>query len=322
MVQLKTGRFGVFAVSSLAVGLSWYVIQLIIDSARLIGGMQGTGGRAEMSAKGLDFWIKGFPLELAWMVFPVAALVIIVGIVLQMKERTEGDKLTLSFLALFLLYYVQYHFHSYYLLPMAPFLAIAFSRACTGVFPERWRSITLRAVATTMVIVSMLFGTVVMMAGHKWGRWSPLTVGNQSGIIKGAPRLFVDPPVTQFLGPFVGLIDPSLKPKSLDMNLFLQMSHDDVNSLILTSGPDKDYPFQIPAVHVYRDTRYRPVLFGYAIGQWHDVPQNTYMFANAAWTAEKVGRLWRFGDVTDSVATKWTLYDRKTLREIFLNSKI
>lgn len=52
--------------------------------------------------------------------------------------------------------------------------------------------------------------------------------------------------------------------------------------------------------------RVRPVVFGIAVAQ---IPPAVNRFENGPWTFERVGLLWRFGIVSDTVAGSFVLHD-------------
>jgi len=192
-----------------------------------------------------------------------------------------------------------------------------------GTFAKRWPATATRVSLVVMVCLTMIFGTIITLAGHKWGRWSPLAVATHAGVSIGKTRLFVDPGVTAFSGPFLKLLDPRLKSTELDIGEYLmQSAHTLDDSVILVSGPPKDYPVFIPPIHVYEETHYKPVLFGYAIGQWPETPQQTQIFTNGLWQVEKVGPLLKFGFVADLRPSIWTLFDCTTLRRVLLEERV
>jgi len=119
---LHSKRYLTFAGTALTLGLSWYLLQFLIAPARLFADIAATGGREAMSSKVLGFWVKALPLEFVWMLFPLAAMVVVLGFLELSRERQTGDQLVMVFLVSYFLFYIQYHIHSYYMLPMAPFL--------------------------------------------------------------------------------------------------------------------------------------------------------------------------------------------------------
>lgn len=312
--QLLSRRFVLFSGGAVALGSSWYLLQLVIAGDKLISGHFATGGRAEMTTKGAGFWLKAVPLEFSWLVFPATAVVVLIGLLLMCKERKPGDKLLIVMLAFFFLYYVQFHLHSYYLLPMAPVFAIAVGRAYTGLLPQSRLFACIVTGVMALLLPAMILGSLLTLSGQKWGRWSPLMLSGEAAVSAGAAQLFIDPGVTAFLGPFDNLVGMKTRPIILDMEQYMRQPAPKVdNSMILVSGPPDDYPIAIPYLYKSVDRRYRPVLFGYAIGQWPKTPSRTQIFRNAPWKMERVAPIWRFGGVEDKVPGNWVVFDRKAL---------
>lgn len=315
---LLTKRFVIFSATSVAIGASWYILQLIVAKDRLIAGHFATGARSEMTTKGAGFWLKAVPLEISWMVFPAATVVVMAGLAIMLRERRQGDRLLLALLAIFMLYYAQFHLHSYYLLPMAPIFAIAVGRGWAGIFQWSTFSVRIGTGLISLLLTAMLVGSLLTLSGHKWGRWSPLALSGEPAISSPVAQLYIDPGVTGFLGPFEGLLGLKNRPVILDMEQYMrQPPTSGDNSVILVSGPPQDYPISIPYRYRSVDVRCRPVMFGYAVGQWPATPSATQIFRNAPWTAERVGPLWRFGFIQDRLPGKWAIFDRSTLVRLF-----
>lgn len=305
---IRSARYWTFTGVTVLVAAPWYVLQLVANRSSMVAALAGNSGRAEMSALGASFWRLTLASELVWMVFPLAAVAAAGGVVFMARQRKVGDRLVLVFLAVFLAYYLRFHFHSYYLLPIAPFVALAIGRLVMGAFPTLASTATARLAVAACLIAAMLVGAVVMMSGQKWGRWSPVTLAPPSvgehvlagsdaeGILGPALDLSNAPPPTIGLVQYLAALPPA-----------------GASACLLDIGIVEPDGRLYPAEEVLLDEWTRPVVFGYAIGQRaaNSVPQD---FSNAHWTAETVGPGWWIGRVTVREPSGFYIYDHASFR--------
>jgi 4-amino-4-deoxy-L-arabinose transferase-like glycosyltransferase len=309
---LRNRRVALWASTALAVGGSWYVLQAVTAPGRLLEGMMGTGGRSEMSGVGASFWLRQILPELAWMAFPLAAIVAAAGLVLAARRHTSGDRLVIVSAAAFLLYYVGFHLHPYYLLPTAPFLALAIGRVMTD--EPTWRLVrpSLRLACFGILLALTALGAVLMMAGHKWGRWSPAISASSLGMPGRDVRLYQAAELEGGLGPSLALADPDVHARVMPfaeaVEAVRQPGLGETRLLLSEQVMDPEGRPAEPAV-ILMDRRWRPVLFGCAIGQWPDSFSWTQVFTNARWTVQRVGPVWRFGSVEDESPSGFFIYD-------------
>ena len=300
---LRSDRVWKFALCFALVGVPWYVIQFFASGP---GAMFANASNIASSGNlGPYFWFDRFGLELWWMVFPLTAVVAVAGLVVQAVRREPGDKFVLVMTAVFLLWYVVFNRHTYYLLPLGALAAMSAARALGSLqrFPR-----PVFAGALALLLVSMAMGTVLMMAGHKWGRWSPMSL-QAPARPPGEWSLAVGNGVGDLFGPTMNLVDPRFVVK--------QQSDGDYRAEALKSGKPGDASLLLSLVpppgarprQILEATWLRPVLFGYAIAL---APEDRVLmneFRGAAWSSEQVGPIWSFGLQSTQVPSGYFLYD-------------
>lgn len=303
---LRARRAWLFLVAFVLVGAPWYVAQVLTKSAESM-----FSNAADIAATsrnyGSVFWLKILGRELLWMLFPFTAALVVWGWARQAIRRTAGDKLVLVASAAFLAWYLVFHRHTYYLLPLAPFAALAAARATSGL--ERLAK-PVRTVLLGVLLTAMVLGSVLMMTGHKWGRWSLMSLEPPSA---SAARtvLFVEPDVQGFVGPTVNLVDPRFEVQILSAPDFASRATDTADTSLLLSGElvNGDNAPLKPSQVLY-DTRLRPVFFGFAIALLPPDLTSSQFFGELSWSAEKVGPFWDFGLRSAQVPSGLYLYDR------------
>ncbi len=319
---LRSSRPWLFAGPVLAIGSSWYLLQLAIAPSRLAAEIAGGGvDRALMVSFPPTFWEFQVGSEFMWMVFPLAAIIAGAGFIFVLCEHKVGDRLLIGFLVVFFAYYLAFHLHSYYLLPLAPFVALVMGRACAGLLPDRIPSVA-RTVFVVVLVGVMSLGAVVTMSGQKWGRWSPMSLG-AAAARSGVTRVVSDSKSFEFFGPVVTLAYPGKTSVGIDANTYVaDPAYSRGRSIYLTldrlegsnrwdSGQTQSFTPRPKTI--LRDLWTRPVVFGFAIGQRPEYDVRTQRFTNDSWTIERVGPLWRFGTVAVDRPNGFFLYDRQTL---------
>jgi 4-amino-4-deoxy-L-arabinose transferase-like glycosyltransferase len=302
-----------FAAAAIGVGASWYAIQLLAAPQNLLGALAGVGGRPEMSVWGLDVLGIGL-LEAAWMVFPVTAAIALAGIIYLAWERRAGDRLVLSFLAAYVVYFVFFHLHSYYLLPTTPFLALAIGRVCMGAFARRHSAVGIRVAIVSLLVTAMTLASVLMLGGMKWGRWSPMSIAETTDLVPGIHHVYVGPVADGYWGPTPRLADARFGMEVTEPSGYLEkLAADPAAAVYLEiGGLSRSDGVAVRPRQEVQETWYRPVLFGVALGQWSSLTADTQKFANGRWRAEKVGPLWRFGISAVQMPSEIAVYDRSS----------
>jgi hypothetical protein len=305
---LRERRTWAFALTTAVVGGSWYAFQLLFAPTRLLGAMVSVANRPEMLTIDGRFWAN-LGTQLVWMVFPLAAAVAVVGVVVMARRRESGDLLVFVFLAVYLAYDVPFHLHSYYLLPLAPFIALAIGRACIGAFDREAPAPALRIAGVSILIASMAFGSVMMMSGQKWGRWSPTDLRLEPDPGFSRVHLFYDPSMDGLFSSLEFAVDPQLSPTRVTAEEFVKEPiKPGIENLYLSPYIRTSSGTRVPSREDLTETWVRPVLFGFAVGQTRDATSRTQVFANSPWTAEPVGPWWQFGIQSVPYPTDYSIY--------------
>lgn len=302
----------------LAMGVSWYAVQWVRAPGEWFAQMFGAEalGRSGMTGISGPF-LAGTVDELIWMLFPFAALLALAGLVFAGAKRRAGDKLLLVFVAVYAAFYLAVHLHSYYLLPLAPFLALAIGRLCAGLLRQRVPRTGVRVALVVSLVAAMAFGSVLTMGGQKWGRWSPMSLERKPPAGFTAVRLYFEPAMNGTLGPTTSLMRPELSASPASVADFVTKAPETPGVQNLYLAPDyldASGKLAYTAVEPVADTWIRPVVFGYAIGQTTlDTGRRqmkAQVFGNQPWTAERVGPSWQFGWHEKPVDSGVRLYDK------------
>lgn len=314
---LKKGRVWRFVSALAVVGVPWYLAQVYTSN---IGPMLSNAGRATGAATlvgGAWFWRFQFFSEVVWMLFPLTALLAAGGLVYAGWRRQAGDKLVLVLTAAFLAWYLAFHLHSYYLLPLAPVLALAVGRLCGGLLADRIPGHRMRLVLVSALLVVMMFASVLMLGGQKWGRWSPMTFRPRADVGFSGVRLYYDPEITGVYGPAMDHMPPGLAASPLPSQDFPNTpTTAGIENLLLSGVLGDAAGNSVPPLKPVTDLWLRPVFFGYAIGQTslNDLTRVTdaQFFTNAAWTVERIGPWWRFGMQATTIDSGLYLYNKSS----------
>jgi hypothetical protein len=221
--RLSERRSWVFAATSLAVAARGICSSWPLRATRLVARMTGVASVPMMSKIDAAFWTNTLGSELMWLVFPLAAVVAVAGIVIMVDRQGSGDRLVLVLLAFYLVWYIGLHKHVYYLLPITPFVALAIARGCLGPFERQYPAPRVRIIGVSALLVLMAFGSVMMLSGQKWGRWSP--AGLELNPRPGASRvhLYYQPRLDNFFWSLPGAIDASLTATSSAPDAFVEL---------------------------------------------------------------------------------------------------
>jgi 4-amino-4-deoxy-L-arabinose transferase-like glycosyltransferase len=96
---------------------------------------------------------------------PGPALVAAFATLFLLLRRSNEDRLVLALAGAFIAFFLIFHKHSYYLLPIVPFAALATAELLSSIRRTRIRT------ASVVVLVAVLsFYSVLMLGGHKLGR--------------------------------------------------------------------------------------------------------------------------------------------------------
>jgi len=294
LAWIRTRRTVATVLSALVVMLPWYGTRLALDSAKFARDQSNIVGVAAGFLK--SDTVRALLVEPFWMMSAFALACVVAGAVVMARRREPGDLTVAAFLASMVVFLMLFHYHTYYLLPATPILALMAGRGLGAVNGARFRSVV--AILATVVLVGMALSSALMLSGNKWGQWSPVVLQGIAAQSPGSTSVVVA----------AGLWDNSLGPA---MQLYLPK-----DTVIREGGkviPGAKQTIFIgpadghdPEARQLAQTRVRPVIFGCAL--WQD-PANVNFFQNGRWVAEKVGPMWRFGIQTDEFGSRFASSD-------------
>lgn len=316
---LRERRTWYFYLPALAIGGSWYLLMLLTQPAGWLGDMFGDAGlkRETMTGVNWDYWYST-AYESAWMLFPLGAVFAVIGLVHSGWRRKSGDKFILVFAFMYFGYHMVVHLHSYYLLPLAPFLALAIARLFTGAvcpaLPCNW----IRPALMTVLILTMSFSSAVMLSGKKWGYWSPFAYTRTPDPGYRSVDISYLPDLKGFFGPGMTRVQSGQAVEVPVGEYLTAPDQDGVQHFFLarTAFDQSKDGAPVPPVEPVTEEHVRPVAFGYAIGQDRlgdsQHLHSTQTFRNQRWIAERVGPIWHFGVHTSPIESGLFLYDKSS----------
>ena len=315
---LKKARGWWFAAGFVVVGLPWYLAQVGMGS---IGAMFANAnvihGNSPLDG---EFWGHTFFSEIAWMLFPPAGLLWAAGLVWLGWQRKAGDKLLIVLTVGYLGWYIVFHQHSYYLLPLAPVFSLTVGRVCAGPLAEKIPWPRVRPWLVVALATAMVFASLLMLGGQKWGRWSPMSYDLQPDPGFDQVRLYYDPMIDGIFGPSTSHMPGRLMATPVTTQEFINApAAAGVESRLLSVLYTDAQGRTIPPFKAVTEMWLRPVVFGYAIGQTTLEDSNgmrlhaAQAFTNAPWTAEKVAPWWHFGFQSSPVESGLYLYKKASL---------
>jgi hypothetical protein len=181
---------------------------------------------------------------------------------------------------------------------------------------QRRGAASIRIAIVSLLVAAMAIGSVLMLSGMKWGRWSPMSIAETTDLVPGKHHVYVGPVGEGYWGPTSRLADARFGMELVEPNGYLQkLTADPATAVYLEiGGLSRSDGVAVRPRQELRETWYRPVLFGVALGQWSSSTADTQKFANSRWRAEKVGPLWWFGVSAVSMPSDIGLYDRSSFR--------
>ncbi|HET6350525.1 MAG TPA: glycosyltransferase family 39 protein [Coriobacteriia bacterium] len=309
---LKNPRVWRFGVAFVAVGAPWFLVQAVTNKAgQMFANAASISQTSTAMGYGTTFWTTFLGGELLAMLFPAVALLAVIGLVMQARRHGPADKLVISMCVGYVAWYVVFHQHSYYLLPLGPVAALAAAHAFDALTSRvpKWP-----VAVSAALLVPVAFAAVVMLAGHKWGYFSPMSL-HAPASSSGVTRLYVDPGATDFYGPTVDVVDSRYKVIRQGVGTYAaESAQTNDGSVILAGDVRRADGTPITPAEILSDTWYEPVAFGYAITA---TPMNltwTSFFGGSRWAARRVGPPWRFGMQQSTVPCFYALYDRDCFR--------
>lgn len=302
--------------SALVLGTSWYLMQLAVARERLVAGMFGVIG-----PKGAGP-VRGWPLlenllaEYWWMLFPATALLALAALAYCWSRRRAGDKLLIVLAIVYTLFFGVFHYHTYYLVPLAPILALAVGRLYSGLIAPRILRRWIRIALVGALLAVMTLASVLMLGGQKWGQWSPMNYDRSPAPGFDAVHLYYDPWMIEVYGPGMNYLPRRLTPTLIETDEFFKTAEvPGVESLLLTGELSDASGKPFSHIDEVSETWVRPVVFGRAIGQRRSDDLRlgaVQFFKNSPWTVERVGPSWRFGLESTPVTSSLLIYNRES----------
>ena len=299
---LRKPRARWFLSAFLPVGLSWYAWQTLASSGRYTNSMSQLGSRA--TGGNFEFLSWG-PAEVMWLLSPGVTIALAVALVFALRRGNAGDKLAAAGVAVTIAFFVVFHFHSYYLLPLAPFAALMVGGGLDSLADRS--GVGAVGVGTTLALTTAV-AAFLLMSGQKWGQWSA------EGLVevleeRGASHTVfmtdpvggsIKPPVEYYIGEDRTGILPADVYDPADAGLPAEDSL--VLSVELTDQQGNHPP---TAADLTRESL-ELVLFGVAFSQ---VPPSVHQFANGRWQLSAVGPAWWVGVRATEKPAEYVLYD-------------
>lgn len=290
---VKRRRVAVFAMAYGAITVPWFVAQAL-TSREWVSSQARLAGILELpTAETVQIWLGS---ELFWLVSPIVFIAFWFAVALLTARRSASDVLVLALLGVNFAFYLLYSYHTYYLLPAVPMLAIAVGALAQWLGFEQPR----RAVVLVTVLALMLsVFAAVIVGGKKWGGWYAHDVRDlvvQSGYAPEQIALAVDADVLDSWAPALEEAFPET-----------QIVH-------YPPLPGEEIAEGVPILHLRRyeeprpagdpaavpHRRHGPVFFGHTVELPATVAVHHFGVVDAK--LRKVGPWWWFG-VVDTVGT-------------------
>lgn len=290
---VRRKRVSVFAMAYGAITVPWFLAQTLTSrewvssQARLVGILELP------TLETLQIW---FGSELFWLVSPVVFIAFGFAVVLLIARRTTSDILVLALLGVNFAFYLLYSYHTYYLLPAVPMLAISVGALAQWLGFERPR----RAVALVTVLALLLsVSAAVIVGGKKWGGWYAHDVRDlvvQSGYAPERIALAVDAEILDSWAPALEEAFPETQIVHYPPLPGEEIA--DGTPILHLRRYEEPRPANDPAAVPHR--RHGPVFFGHTVELPATVAVHHFGVVDAK--LRKVGPWWWFG-VVDTVGT-------------------
>jgi hypothetical protein len=150
------------AAFSLAV-LPYLTYNLYADSRGFFGGQSGRV-LIPLTEQGSQSRLWLSMNEIFWGLSPPMSVFFVFAIIHIILKRSRKELLPVVFSAIFLLFFSVYNKHGYYILPLAPFSALACSRLLKSISSNR-----IRALILAFLLISAGFHSILMLCSNKYG---------------------------------------------------------------------------------------------------------------------------------------------------------
>lgn len=292
MGWVKSRRFLLAVAAAAVVSVPWYLMRIASSGAAYFSTQSELASSASDVANAGDLYVT-LGVEPLWMISAAGLLAFAFGLVVMIRSRSLGDILVGTELISAMAFVAVFHFHTYYLLILTPFVALAVGR---GLAALAEKNTTASTALTAGLLVVLGFSAMLMLQGVKWGQWSPKQLEpvfanpGQRVALRVDKALYDNAygPAIQFYLPAEAIREGTPVPPATEVLATLRIDKQ------RTGGP------------MFTMRSIRPVLFGYQV--WQTPPLLNY-FANGSWHAQKVGPIWRFGVTDTEVSLPYVLID-------------
>jgi 4-amino-4-deoxy-L-arabinose transferase-like glycosyltransferase len=289
---LRSRRFLVAVATAAAVSLPWYLVRLATSGGGFLSTQSTLASSASNVGRAGDLFVT-LGVEPFWMISAAGLAALVLGLVVVVRMRSLGDILVGAELVTALIFVAIFHFHTYYLLVLTPYVALAAGR---GLSEISGKSAAVSTGVTAGLLIMLSFSSILMMQGAKWGQWSPQQLAPAVANSSEHVTLRVDAalndnlygPAFDFYFPGRAIREGAPIPSGTEVLATLRIDKQ------RTGGP----MFVMHSV--------RPVFFGYQV--WQIPPLPNY-FTNGRLRVERVGPLWRFGLSETEIPLPYVLVD-------------
>ena len=307
LTWLRDKRPWLYFAGFLASGIPWYAARVFIDWQDFTASVSGIVGSHGIAWNTRGFWIDSFGIEFVYAISLLAVFALVPGLVTVVRRRSQGDKLMLSAVAVYAVFYVIYHHHTYYLIVLVPFVVLVISRALTQLVSAKERA---GIVIVGVLLLSMSLASLLMIAGHKWSGWTPAQIRTSLDVPLDEVLVYTTADAQDNIGPALEIENPGLEIVTLEPGVlllepssgFLGPKELLLSFELINTNTNEPAPEYLPMTRAV----VRPVGFGYAV--WQE-PANPHFFRNGTWRVERVGPPWTFGLSEISAPADFRLYD-------------
>ena len=254
-------------------GLPWHVVQMASNGAAYFQAQAGVG--SSFALPDGRFFSELLFNELWWMHWPPLFVLVMAALVYAFRRRTPGDLLAITFIGVNIAFYLFFHFHTYYLLPVAPFTALLAGRL-TDALAIHKRAVALAGVG--VLAVGLVVASFVMLGGHKIGAFSASGAEQAIGPESVGADLWVDQGLLANFGDAIEFYVPNMVLRPLPEGSLEPGAGNltpGARSFLLTPAQA-----DVGLVVELAEHRREFVLFGVAIAQRPEIEHN---MANGPW---------------------------------------
>ncbi len=293
-----------------ALGLPWYVTRLIVEGPGYLTAQAALSDNAAAVENWITFRYKVLN-EMLWALSPALTVLAVLALGYLIWKRTSGDRLVLLSAGAYIGFYMIYNFHSYYIIPLAPFVAIAVARATYAIARRVPKVVWVHALVLPLLLVT----TMLMLAGNKYGLWSPSQVRATLTVPAEQATVYVS---NEIAGSYRPAIEYALAPAKVielpdgfSVNSDLIVAEKGETYLLTSLVAESQDGATLDYVAKYPEQLTGIVVFGYEL---REVPPNRHFFGSGKWSVRWRGAPY-FGVVERSSDTYIRLYTAQAVRD-------